>query len=88
MKANFMFSKEGRCASHYNRQNPIRLDKRRNTEPKFQLVNKISELNSVVHSMFTALTKRARDPGEQHLSCIKNRGSLQENLPQRFNFSD
>lgn len=66
MKANFMFSKEGRCASHYNRQNPIRLDKRRNTEPKFHLVNKISGLNSVIHSMITALTKRVRDPGEQH----------------------
>lgn len=87
MKANFMFSKEGRCASHYNRQNQIKLGKRRNTETKFHLVNKISELNSVVHSMFTALTNRVRDSGEKHLMCIKNGGSQQENLPQTFKFS-
>lgn len=57
MKANFMFSREGRCASHYNRQSPIRLGKLRNTETEFHLVNKISELDSVVHSTFTAPTK-------------------------------
>lgn len=68
MKANFMFSKEGRCASHYNRQNPIKLGKRKNTETKFNLVNRISELNSAVHPMFIALTNELAIPGNSILS--------------------
>lgn len=88
MKANFMFSKEGRCASHYNRQNPIKLGKCKNTETKFNLVHKILELNSVVHSMFITLTKWVRGSGEQYSVCMRNGGSQRENLLQRFKVSD
>lgn len=73
MKANFMFSKEGRCASHYNRQNPIRLDKPRNTEPKFHLVNKNLRVESCCPHHVHSPTKWVRDPGEPHLLCIKTR---------------
>lgn len=73
MKANFMFSKEGRCASHYNRQNPIRLDKPRNTEPKFHLVNKNLRVEFCCPHHVHSPTKWVRDPGEPHLLCIKTR---------------
>lgn len=88
MKANFMFSKEGRCTSHYNTQNPIKLGKRKNTETKFDLLNKISELNRVVHSMFRTFMKSVRDSGEQCSVCMKDGGSQQENPFQQFKFSD
>lgn len=69
-----MFSKEGRCASHHNRQNPIKLGKRKNTETKFNLVNRISELNSAARSMSTAHTKWAGDSREQ--CSVSRRTSL------------
>lgn len=56
VKANFVFSK-GRCASQYNRQNPIKLGKCKNTETKCNLVKKVSEFNSVVHSMSITFMK-------------------------------
>lgn len=83
-----MFSKEGRCTSHYNTQNPIKLGKRKNTETKFDLLNKISELNRVVHSMFRTFMKSVRDSGEQCSVCMKDGGSQQENPFQQFKFSD